>query len=183
MAALTFVLGGARSGKSRHAQELAEQAAWQSGGGVRYVATAAAGDGEMAARIARHRASRPAHWTTVEEPRRVSAAIARAGAETGAILVDCLTLLVSNLLLEHEAKGDEAAEAAVLAEVEALLAASRAAAAARVILVANEVGLGVVPPYPLGRLFRDVAGRVNQLVAREADEVYFLVAGLPRRLK
>ena len=183
MGALTFVLGGARSGKSRHAQELAEQAARQGGGGVLYVATAAAGDGEMAARIARHRASRPAHWTTVEEPLRVSAVIARAGAETGAILVDCLTLLVSNLLLAHEAGGDEAAEAAVLAEVGALLAAARAIPRARVILVANEVGLGVVPPYPLGRLFRDAAGRVNQLIAREADEVHFLVAGLAQRLK
>ena len=183
MAALTFVLGGARSGKSRHAQELAERAVGRDGGGVLYVATAAAGDGEMAARIARHRASRPAGWTTVEEPLRVSAAVARAGAGTGAILVDCLTLLVSNLLLAHEAEGDEAAEAAVLAEVGALLAAARAAAAERVILVANEVGLGVVPAYPLGRAFRDAAGRVNQLVAREADEVHFLVAGLVQRLK
>jgi adenosylcobinamide kinase/adenosylcobinamide-phosphate guanylyltransferase len=182
MGTLTFILGGARSGKSLQAQRLAEQAARESGREVLYVATAAAGDTEMAGRIARHRAARPAGWRTCEEPRRVSAAIARVTEGTGVVLVDCLTLLISNLLLDLEDRPDEEIETAVLAEIEAVLAAGRACPA-RIILVSNEVGQGVVPPSRLGRLFRDIAGRAHQRIARQADEVYFLVAGLAQRLK
>ena len=184
-----FVLGGARSGKSRYAQERAEQAAGP-GGRVLFIATAEARDEEMRERVRRHRLARPGHWTTVEAPRLAARAVADAAPGTGAVLVDCLTLLMTNLLLEPldlsdagAAEADAgAAEAEVLAEIERLLAAARAAPAP-VILVSNEVGLGVVPPSELGRAFRDIAGRAHQRVAAEADEVVFLVAGIPQRIK
>jgi len=182
-----FVLGGARSGKSRYAQERAEQAAG-AGGTVLFVATAEAHDEEMRERVRRHRLARPGHWTTVEAPRGVARAVADAAPGTGAVLVDCLTLLMTNLLLSCEplASGTPsdagAAEAEVLAEIERVLAAARALPAP-VILVSNEVGLGVVPPSELGRAFRDIAGRAHQRVAAEADEVVFLVAGIPQRIK
>ena len=184
MGRLILVLGGARSGKSGFAQGLAAQA----GGRVLYVATAAAMDEEMRLRIARHRRTRPADWQTREEPHQVARVITEAGAGVEVVLVDCLTLLVSNLLLERgigersTAASADSGEAAIMSEIEALLAAARESPA-EVILVANEVGQGVVPPTVLGRVFRDVAGRVNQRIAAAADEVHFLVAGLARRLK
>ncbi len=185
---LTLILGGARSGKSTLAQKLAAER----GRTVLYVATATAGDEEMATRIAAHRAERPAHWRTLEAQTQVGAAIAAAttaAATTAAVagsevvLIDCLTLLANNVLLPlPEPVSDTAAQAALEAEVEGLLAAY-AGSTAEWIVVSNEVGLGLVPPYPLGRIYRDALGRANQRLAAEADVVLFLVAGLPLTLK
>ncbi len=167
--AVTLVLGGARSGKSRHAERLVEAAA----AAGTYCATAEAGDAEMAARIAAHRARRGPFWRTIEAPLGVPETIA---GETGAerpLLVDCLTLWLANLLLAGRAAETETGR---------LLAALRAAAGP-IVLVANEVGLGLVPETPLGRCFRDEAGRLNQAVAALADRVVFVAAGLPLVLK
>ncbi len=200
MGRILFVLGGARSGKSRYAQARAAEAAGP-GRPVAFIATAEARDEEMRQRVQKHRQDRPSGWITLEAPREVGRALRELGAPAGAVgvagavsavgaagavgtvgavLVDCLTLLVSNLLL-GEPDGAKA-EKAVLEEVGQLLSAARAAPVP-VILVSNEVGQGVVPPSRLGRAFRDVAGRAHQLVASEADEVVFLTAGLAQRLK
>jgi adenosylcobinamide kinase/adenosylcobinamide-phosphate guanylyltransferase len=180
---LTLILGGARSGKSAHAEQLAAAR----GGNVLYVATAEAWDEEMAARIAVHRSQRPAHWTTLEAPRQTGQAIARVltahPGPAATVLVDCLTLLASNVILAlPDPEAEDAAEAALRAEVDALLAAYVASDSAWII-VSNEVGLGVVPPYPLGRVYRDALGRANQQLATAADEVLFMVAGLPMKVK
>lgn len=167
-----LVLGGARSGKSRYAQQRAEALP----GALVYVATAQAFDDEMATRIAHHRADRGARWRTVEAPLALAEAIVAEARPDGVLLVDCLTLWASNLLLADQA-ADEGAEAA------AALAAALAKAAGPVILVANEVGLGIVPDNALARRFRDIAGRINQAIAAAADEVQFIAAGLPLRLK
>ena len=179
MGQLILVLGGARSGKSGFAQRLAQE---RGGKAVAYVATAEARDEEMAARIALHRVSRPATWQTVEAPRAVSATILDQARMARVVLLDCLTMLVSNLLLDAEDPFAEGVEARVMAEVEALVDCA-GTLDGDLIIVSNEVGMGLVPPYPLGRAYRDVAGRANQYLARAADEVYFLVAGLPMTLK
>ncbi len=176
---LTLVLGGARSGKSTYAQKLAAER----GERVLYVATAEAGDGEMADRIAAHRAERPAHWKTLEAARQVGGAIRLNRGEANVILIDCLTLLASNAIIPlPEPATAQAAEAALNVEVDDLLAAY-AESQAEWIIISNEVGLGLVPPYPLGRVYRDALGRANQRLAAEADEVLFMVAGLPLKLK
>jgi adenosylcobinamide kinase/adenosylcobinamide-phosphate guanylyltransferase len=175
----TLVLGGARSGKSTFAQTLAERCG---GERVLYVATAEPGDEEMQLRIARHRAERAPHWETLETRRSVAQAIARQPGEFDVVLIDCLTLLVANVLGEIDDPFSPEAETAVVAEIEELLAWADSTSA-RLLLVSNEVGLGLVPPYPLGRAYRDLLGRANQMVASGADEVYLLVAGLPLQLK
>ena len=204
MGSITFILGGARSGKSKFAQELAfrlstapadaasanaasaEAQPGTDGTGVTYLATATVEDEEMRLRVARHRQARPTSWRTVEEPLRVPRALS--GLTTGVVIVDCLTLLVTNILLEQGADradcpaGLEELEQTVMREIEELLRQCRRIDG-QVLLISNEVGMSVVPPTPLGRMFRDIAGRVNQRVAGEAAEVYFLVAGLARRLK
>lgn len=186
---LILVLGGARSGKSGYAESLAARIAQQRP--VFYVATATAEDAEMERRIARHRAARPSHWLTVEAPGDPAAAIRGqlVRADFPVILLDCITLLVSNLLLDGaHAEFDEQrfeaseAEARVTAAIADLLAAWHETQAT-LILVSNEVGMGLVPPYPLGRVYRDVLGRVNAQLAREADVVLLMVAGLPVELK
>ena len=166
---LTFVLGGARSGKSRYAESLI--AACRRLPPWTYVATAEAGDDEMAARIEDHRERRGANWRTIEAPRDLPAALAACAG--GPVLVDCLTLWLSNLML---------AEMDIEQEIEKLEAAL-AAAAAPVVLVANEVGLGIVPEFPLGRRFRDMQGILNQRIAARADRVVLMVAGLPLAVK
>ena len=171
MELLTLVLGGARSGKSRYAEGLiaALPPPWQPP--WTYVATAQAGDDEMAARIAAHRARRGPHWLTIEAPRDLAAALM---SQPGApILVDCLTLWLSNLML---------ADADFEAEV-AHLETALAAATGPVVLVANEVGYGIVPDYPLGRRFRDLQGMLNQKLAARAGRVVLVVAGLPLAVK
>jgi adenosylcobinamide kinase/adenosylcobinamide-phosphate guanylyltransferase len=164
---LTLVLGGARSGKSRYAESLvmALPSPWL------YVATAEARDGEMAERVAVHQGRRGPSWRTVETPRDIAGALA-ANANTPA-LVDCLTLWLSNVLL---------ADADVDAEIEHLDGAL-ARAAAPVVLVANEVGSGIVPDNALGRRFRDLQGLLNQRIAARVDRVFLIVAGLPLTLK
>jgi adenosylcobinamide kinase/adenosylcobinamide-phosphate guanylyltransferase len=176
---LILILGGARSGKSSHAENLAAQA----GGAVLYVATAEAGDEEMARRIAHHKASRPAHWRTLEAARKVGAALLKAGGEERIVLLDCLTLLANNVIAGSDQELDEGgAQEALDVEVEALLQAYEDRGGLWLI-VSNEVGLGLVPPYPLGRAYRDALGRANQRLAAAADEVLFMVAGLPLVVK
>lgn len=175
---LVLLLGGARSGKSARAEQLASAR----GGPVLFVATATAGDEEMARRIADHRAARPAGWRTLEAPQGVAAAVAASGDAAPTIVLDCLTLLVSNLLLTHEAEGEVEVGRRVDAEIDALLAAIDTGAATWIV-VSNEVGMGLVPPYPLGRQYRDLLGRVNARVAARADRAYLLVAGLALDLK
>ncbi len=167
---ITLFLGGVRSGKSRFAQRLAEQVS-----DVCFIATAQPSDEEMQAKIARHQQERPAHWLTVEEPVDLAAALQRNDTK-GLLLVDCLTVFVGNLLLQ-----DEAAEkyAAHFDSFCAALSSVRSS----VVLVSNEVGSGVVPPYPMGRRYRDMLGELNQRVAALADNVVLMVAGLPLVLK
>jgi len=182
---LTFILGGARSGKSRHAQTLAAER----GDCVLYVATAEAGDAEMATRIANHRAERPIHWHTLEAPRSVGPAIAAyvshftQNAPLPLILLDCLTLLASNVIVPlPEPVNESTATEALNLEVDGLLAAYHALAADWIV-ISNEVGLGIVPEYALSRAYRDALGRANQRLAAAADEVLLMVAGLPLRIK
>lgn len=176
---LTFILGGARSGKSAHAQRLAAER----GERVLYVATAQAGDDEMAARIAAHRAERPAHWHTLEAPSNVGHAIRHTPYAPDVILLDCLTLLANNVIAPLPDSATEAEVTAALnVEVDGLLAAQREGEG-EWIVISNEVGLGIVPAYPLGRVYRDALGRANQRLAAAADEVLFMVAGLPLRVK
>jgi adenosylcobinamide kinase / adenosylcobinamide-phosphate guanylyltransferase len=170
---LTLVLGGARSGKSRHAEALIERAADH----AVYLATAEARDGEMAARILHHRERRagqsPTDWRTVEEPFALAAILAEMARADRPILVDCLTLWLSNLLLAGREVVAETAE----------LVALLPGLAGPLVLVANEVGLGIVPDNALGRAFRDHAGVLNQAVASIADRVVLVAAGLPLVLK
>lgn len=166
-----FVTGGARSGKSRFAQDRAQQLG---GAAVTFIATAQTDDDEMRDRVRLHQEERPAAWTTVEAPRAVDEALRTA--RTAVVLLDCLSLLVSNVLLAEES------EAAVLAEVEGVLGAA-SSRAGTLIVVTNEVGSGVVPAYPLGRAYRDALGRANQRVAAASHEAYLIVAGLPLTLK
>ncbi len=166
---LVLVLGGARSGKSAYAEKLV----MESGLAAVYVATAVAGDAEMAERIAEHRARRGPDWKTVEAPDRLEAALDAEAGEGRAVLVDCLTLWLSNLML---------ANADIEARTKRLVETAKAASGLRV-CVSNEVGLGVVPDNALGRRFRDAQGRLNQAVAAAADAVVFMAAGLPLTLK
>ncbi len=168
---IILVLGGASSGKSEAALKLAG-----SRGPRAFVATGQGLDDEMAARIARHQATRSVDWETVEEPMEVEAWIAKHGSRYRTILLDCVTLWLSNLT------GIGLSEATVLTRVASLIQAMRTTAA-RVVIVSNELGLGLVPTEPTTRAFRDLAGRVNQYIAAEADEVLFVVSGIPLRLK
>ncbi|ACP25585.1 bifunctional adenosylcobalamin biosynthesis protein CobP [Sinorhizobium fredii NGR234] len=169
-AAPVFVLGGARSGKSSFAEKLVEA----SGLPMHYVATGRAYDEEMRDRIARHQAARQGKgWTTHEEALDLSGLLRRLDAPGRAILVDCLTLWVTNLMMEER---DMAAEFAALADVLPDLKA-------QLILVSNEVGLGIVPDNRMARDFRDHAGRLHQIVAEKSAEVYFVAAGLPLKMK
>lgn len=164
---LTLILGGARSGKSRYAESLLARLPppWA------YIATAQAGDDEMAARIKAHRARRGPDWRSVEAPRDLKAALAACG--TMPVVVDCLTLWLSNLMLADADIGKETDR----------LENALAGAAAPVVLVSNEVGAGIVPEHPLGRRFRDQHGILNQRIAARADRVVLMVAGLPLAVK
>lgn len=166
---IRLILGGARSGKSRQAEQLAQA----SGLEVIYIATAQAQDREMHERINRHRDDRPLHWTTIEEPLQLAAAILSHQAPDRCLLIDCLTLWVTNQLL---------AGADMPAEREAFCAALRNARG-EIILVSNETGMGIVPMGELNRRFTDEAGWLNQSAAALADQVVLTVAGIPMRLK
>jgi adenosylcobinamide kinase/adenosylcobinamide-phosphate guanylyltransferase len=167
-----LLLGGARSGKSRYAVEQAQVI----GGSVAVVATARAVDGDMAARIARHQAERPARWATIEEPHEMPAACRRAARSHDLVIVDCITVWVSNLM----ERGDD--DTLVLAAVDGLAKLLRERLVS-VILISNEVGQGVHPPTELGRRFRDLLGVVNQRLAVAADRVTLMVASLPLVVK
>lgn len=173
---LVLILGGVRGGKSSFAQSLARSMS----DSVTYIAPAEAGDEEMRRRIEEHRRSRPPSWHTIEEPLHPASALVSAP-RTEIVVLDCMTLLVSNLLLANEESAADA-EQAVDAEITALLRAYDNSAAT-FIIVSNEVGMGVVPPYELGRVYRDLLGRANQRIARAADRVYWMLAGLPIEVK
>jgi adenosylcobinamide kinase/adenosylcobinamide-phosphate guanylyltransferase len=178
MGEMILVLGGSRSGKSRLAARLAGECP-----PVTFLATATVepGDAEMAARVAQHRAERPAAWTTREVPRDLEAILPGLAAAGGAVLIDCVTLWLSNLMLGLGG-GPALEDEAVLAAVNRAATAA-AQGTARVIWVANEVGSGIVPDNPLARRFRDVQGLANQQLAAVCDVVHLCVAGLPLRLK
>lgn len=167
----TLILGGVRSGKSRHAEHLAVQ----HGGSVAVIVTADAGDEEMAARIAAHRARRPAHWRVIEEPIALGRALLQLARPDTVVIIDCLTLWLSNVLTRSEGRLLEPESAA-------LLAALRSAAGS-VILVSNEVGAGVVPVNELARRFTDATGSLHQRLAAACDRVVWMVAGLPLTVK
>ena len=172
---LTLILGGVRSGKSSYAQRLAAR-----GERVLFVATAEARDQEMKSRIEAHQRARPPSWDTLEEPIDLVGALTSLLHRYDTVLLDCMTMWVSNLLLSGTetslARGD------ILSEARRLLDLYRNGDASWIV-VSNEVGLGVVPSTELGRVYSDELGRVNQLVAAEADEVYFMAAGLPLQVK
>ena len=165
-----LILGGARSGKSAYAQRLAEQ----SGHEVIYLATASAGDAEMAARIKQHQADRPAHWRLIEEPVALAQVLQQHATEGLCILVDCLTLWLSNLLAEGDA---------TLAQQRSALLQVLDNLPGRIILVSNEVGMGIIPMGELSRRFVDEAGWLHQQLARQCDTVTLMVAGLPYPIK
>jgi adenosylcobinamide kinase/adenosylcobinamide-phosphate guanylyltransferase len=177
-APLILILGGARSGKSAYAEKLAAEM----GHSILYIATAEAKDEEMAARIEAHRRDRPATWQTLEAPCQVASALSQITISPDALLLDCLTLLVSNIILTLESQPQTAIEAAIRAEIEAIIEVQQKLDIP-LIVVSNEVGLGLAPPYPLGRVYRDGLGRANQHLAARADKVLLMVAGLPMAVK
>ncbi len=194
MAKITFVLGGVRSGKSAFAEELAKKYH-----DVAYIATAEARDDEMRERIRIHRERRPASWMTIESPYHVDRVVSDLNGKISMVLIDCITLYITNMLLCSEkafsgemanSSGCSSIEKAspkqrqkhILAGIDKLSQVCRESKS-DVIIISNEVGLGIVPDNALSREFRDIAGCVNQILAEEADEVYFMVAGITQRIK
>lgn len=181
---MIFITGGARSGKSRYAEERAKEMARE----TVYIATGIAFDEGMQARIAHHRAQRPAEWQTIERYREFGKLAEDPVFQTAeVVLLDCMTVLITNLMLDETLDYDncsmaevEGVEGRVRHQLQTMLEMMEGKT---LILVANEVGLGLVPSYKLGSYFRDIAGRMNQYMAREADEVYFTVSGIPMQLK
>ena len=180
MGSITLLLGGARSGKSSYAADLAKKC----DGRVVYLATGIVCDEEMERRIEKHKNDRPDSWETIEEPLHVENILRKLDNFVELVLLDCMSFLVSNLLLHYQNQGktDSQAEEKVLAHILNLVSIAEEIET-KIIIVSNEVGMGVVPETPLGRLFRDVQGRANQIIAAHANEVFFLIAGLPMRLK
>ena len=172
----TLLLGGARSGKSYYAQQLAMELS----DNVLFVATGEALDEEMQARIAEHKKARPKNWRTVEIPTGIGREIERQIGDAEVVLIDCLTLLVSNLLRDEPDYPE--AEKRMMSEINELIAAMDKLDASFVI-VSNEVGMGLVPKTRLGRIYRDLLGKANQLIASQATEVYLMVAGIPIKLE
>jgi adenosylcobinamide kinase / adenosylcobinamide-phosphate guanylyltransferase len=190
---LILILGGARSGKSAFAERLAAS----SGRRVAFIATATASDDEMRVRIARHRASRSGKWHTLEEPLDLAGAVQQAYKLADVLLLDCVTLWLGNVLLQEwrQRESDDEGKEELhipnnlfderpLKQIEALLAVVQSAEPNKtLIVVSNEVGLGIVPAYPLGRVYRDTLGYVNQRLAQAADRVYLMVAGMAVDIK
>jgi len=172
MGKITFILGGARSGKSRFAIKLAEENAKN----VAFIAPCQPLDSEMKKRIMLHKKARPVHWQTFEEPRNILLLLKKIGDKFELILMDCLTLFISNLLLKNFK------EAFIENEVSQILSMLKKIKA-KSIIISNEVGLGIIPKNKLGRDFRDITGRVNQLVAAKSNEVFFMAAGIPLKIK
>jgi adenosylcobinamide kinase/adenosylcobinamide-phosphate guanylyltransferase len=173
MGKIIFILGGARSGKSRYAIKLAKKENSQR---VAFIATCKPKDREMKERIALHKKVRLAHWQTFEEPKDVAAWLEKNGTKFEVILLDCLTLLISGLLLKNFK------EDAIENKVNKILFILKKIKA-KSIIVSNEVGLGIVPKNKLARNFRDIAGRMNQAVAEKSDAVFFLLSGMPLKIK
>jgi adenosylcobinamide kinase/adenosylcobinamide-phosphate guanylyltransferase len=174
---ITLILGGARSGKSSFAENIARE----TGTAVLFIATATAGDNEMAERIRKHQASRPAGWQTLEIPYNLGNHLASPVAPV--VIVDCITFLVSNILVSlPENTPNEVVLDKIYTEIDELIAA-QARLGGQWFIVSNEVGLGLVPPYPLGRVYRDALGWANQALARAAERVVFMVAGIPMVVK
>jgi adenosylcobinamide kinase / adenosylcobinamide-phosphate guanylyltransferase len=179
MGSITLILGGARSGKSSYALRLAEE----TGGPVMFLATAQALDEEMSARIQKHRAERPTQWDTLEVPFGIASCVDQIGSEV--VILDCITLLVTNLMMQYvqdDLVNEEPFMLAVKKEINDLAAALREGNRDWLI-VSNEVGLGLVPPYQMGRVYRDALGWANQELARIADKVIFMVSGIPMIVK
>lgn len=181
MGSSTLIIGGARSGKSHFAQELALKSAQP----VLFVATAEALDKEMADRIAMHRKTRPTAWRTLEISTHVGNRIRQELGSTGTVVIDCITLLVSNMFGRHSSPSGEitdTVEKDIMAEIQDIVDCTHETKAS-FIIVTNEVGLGLVPDNTLGRLYRDLLGKANQRLAQEADRVYLMVSGLPLLIK
>jgi adenosylcobinamide kinase/adenosylcobinamide-phosphate guanylyltransferase len=186
MMKIVFITGGARSGKS----SFAEKMAMKSGKKVVYVATAQVLDQEMAMRVNLHKKRRPKNWKTIEEPKLLSKVLKDIGIneafiDCNLVLIDCIALLVSNWLPLEKAEEKSlwsSLRKNLLDEIEAMLDNAKNIRQ-DVIIVSNEVGSGIVPEYPLARLYRDLLGEANQLIARAADEVFFMVSGLPMKIK
>lgn len=179
MATITLILGGARSGKSAYALKLAED----SGKSVTFLATAQALDNEMSARIQKHKSERPAHWQTLEVSFGIATRVKDIQSEV--VILDCITLLASNLMMQFvkdDLVDEELFMQAIQKETEELLFAIHESSQHWVV-VSNEVGLGVVPPYQMGRAYRDGIGWANQKLAKEAEKVLFMVAGIPMIVK
>ncbi len=179
----TLILGGARSGKSNFAMELA----LKSGKPILFVATATASDEEMRQRIEEHRKARPVDWTTLEITKYLGKLITNNIGESQTVIIDCITLLVNNIMFEHVRDTDEQidaqqAEKKVLAEIGGLNGCLKSVNAS-FILVTNEVGLGLVPTDYTSRLYRDLLGKTNQMLTETVDEVYLMAAGIPLRIK
>jgi adenosylcobinamide kinase / adenosylcobinamide-phosphate guanylyltransferase len=179
---VTLLLGGARSGKSYYAQEEAKKA-----GKVLFVATAEAGDEDMRRRILKHQADRPANWHTLEATTQIGQCIRQTFKGEDLIIIDCLTLLVTNLICqidesEYDSCDEALLEEKVYAEIKELQQCLREVEAS-FILVSNEVGWGIVPDNRISRIYRDLLGRSNQMLAQSADEVYLMVAGIPLKIK
>jgi len=173
---IIFLLGGARSGKSTFAQELASKL----GSKVLFLATGEALDDEMQARIEEHKRNRPKNWRTVEAHRHSGRALKEQISDAEVVIIDCLTLLVSNVLGDKMNYSE--VEKKVMAEIKELITIINASRAS-FIIVSNEVGLGLVPDNKLGRIYRDLLGKANQLIAQRADQVYLMTAGIPLKIK
>ena len=172
MGKIILVLGGTRSGKSNYALNLAKRESRK----VAFIATCKPMDNEMRRRVILHRRNRPSYWKTFEHPRDMSLLLKNTGSKFEIIIIDCLTLFVSDLILAG------VKESVIRSKIKILLKVLKEISA-QVIIVSNEVGLGVVPENKLARDFRDIAGRMNQIVAGKSDEVYFMVSGLPLKVK
>ena len=172
MGKITFILGGARSGKSQFALNLAKKTSKA----VIFIATAIASDKEMRERIKLHRKNRPSYWKTIEEPKKLSSLIRGSPKKTELIIIDCMTIFISNLLLEG--KSDHYVEGEISSILKTL-----GKSGFNSLIVSNEVGMGIVPDNPLARRFRDLAGKINQSIAKASNEVYFIVSGLALKIK
>jgi adenosylcobinamide kinase/adenosylcobinamide-phosphate guanylyltransferase len=171
---LVLILGGVRSGKSRYAHQLASDL----GNRVLFLATAEAGDDEMKHRIAQHKSSRLASWATIEEPLDIASALKPKAATADAVIIDCITIWLSNLLLRNEKLSEQEMTAGIDRLIDAYEQGD-----ATYIIVSGEVGMGIVPEHPLGRVFRDYLGLANQRLAAAADRVVLMVAGIPVDVK